>query len=74
MDNFNLTAKKIIEKALNAVDPYNLVLNNLQIKGNILFIKDKKFDLDKFDKIHIIGCGKGATYLYKGLKKIVGPE
>jgi len=74
VDNFNLTAKKIIEKALNAVDPYNLVLNNLQIKGNILFIKDKKFDLDKFDKIHIIGCGKGATYLYKGLKKIVGPR
>ncbi len=71
MNNFNLTAKKIIKKALNAVDPYNLVLNNLKIKDNILFIKNKKFDLDKFGKIHIIGCGKGATYLYKGLKKIV---
>ena len=72
MNNFNLTAKKITKNALHAVDPYNLVLNNLKIKDNILLVKDKKFDLDKFDKIHIIGCGKGATYLYKGLKKIVG--
>ncbi len=72
MNDFNLTAKKIIKKALNAVDPYNLVLNNLRIQDNILFIKDKTFDLDKFDKIHVIGCGKSATYLYKGLKKIVG--
>jgi glycerate-2-kinase len=72
VNNFNLTAKKIIKNALHAVDPYNLVLNNLKIKDNILLVKDKKFDLDKFDKIHIIGCGKGATYLYKGLKKIAG--
>jgi glycerate-2-kinase len=72
VNNFNLTAKKITKNALYAVDPYNLVLNNLKIQENILFIKDKKIDLDKFDKIHIIGCGKGATYLYKGLKKIVG--
>jgi len=72
VNNFNLTAKKIIKKALNAVDPYNLVLNNLGIQDNILFIKDKKIDLSKFGKIHILGCGKGATYLYKGVKKIVG--
>ncbi len=72
MNNFNLTAKKIIKNALHAVDPYNLVLNNLKIKDNILLVKDKQFDLDKFDKIHVIGCGKGATFLYKGLKKIAG--
>ena len=72
MNDFNLTAKKIIKKALDAVEPYKLVLNNLWIQDNILFIQDKKFNLDKFDKIHVIGCGKAATYLYKGLKKIVG--
>jgi len=64
--------EKIIKKALQAVDPYQLILDNIKIEKNRLFIKDKQFDLSGVDKFHVIGAGKGAPFLFKGLKKILG--
>lgn len=63
---------EIIRHSLNSVDPYNLVVNNIMLKKNLLYIMGKRFDLNKFNKIHVLGAGKGATYLFKGLRTILG--
>ena len=63
---------KIIKKALQAVDPYRLILDNITLEKNRLFIKDKPFDLRNFDKLHVIGAGKGAPFLFQGLERVLG--
>jgi len=65
------TFRKIIEDALHAVDPVRLVKDNLRIDGHRLFIKDKLFDLNRFEKIHVIGVGKGAPFLFKGVEAVM---
>jgi len=65
--NFFINA---IKKGINNVKPYNLILNNLKIDKNLLYIKNKVYDLKDYEKIHLISVGKGAVSFYKGLKKI----
>ncbi len=59
-----------IKKGINHVKPYNLILNNLKIDKNLLYIKDKLYDLRDYKNIHLISVGKGAVSFYKGLKRI----
>jgi glycerate-2-kinase len=64
--------QKIITGALKAVDPEHLVRENLRIEKNRLFIKSTHLDLNTFRNLHVIGVGKGATYLFKGLNQVLG--
>jgi glycerate-2-kinase len=63
---------RLIAHALQKVDPCRLILDNLRLENNRLFIKDKSFDLDSFENIHVIGAGKGAPFLWEGLNTIMG--
>jgi glycerate 2-kinase len=64
--------KKITDEALAAVDPVRLVLNNVRIDGHRIFIKHHPLDLATFNKIHVIGVGKAASFLFEGLSQILG--
>ncbi len=59
--------------ALKAVDPYQLILNHVKVEAekNLLHIKDKTFDLKQLDKIHVLGAGKGAAALFKGMETVM---
>ncbi len=62
----------VIKDALAAVEPAYLVREHLRIEDNRLFIKHRPFDLSQFDKIHVIGVGKGAPFLFHGLDEVLG--
>jgi glycerate 2-kinase len=64
--------EKIIPYALEKVDPRRLITDNLRLEKNRLHIKDRRFDLDRFDKLHVIGAGKGAPFLFEGLDNLLG--
>ncbi|NIM16604.1 MAG: DUF4147 domain-containing protein, partial [Candidatus Aminicenantes bacterium] len=68
----NDVLEKIIYHALAKVDPCRLVPDNLRLEGNRLYIKDQWFDLDRFDKVHAVGVGKGAPFLFEGLDSVLG--
>lgn len=68
----NGVIEKIIYRALAKVDPCRLVPDNLRLEGNRLYIKDQWFDLDRFDKVHAVGVGKGAPFLFEGLDIVLG--
>lgn len=63
---------KIIHHALEAVDPYRLILEHVKIEGNLLLIRGQTVDLGGFDRIHVLGAGKGAVSLFKGLEAVLG--
>lgn len=64
--------ERIVYCALEAVDPYRLILDKIKIQNNRLVIKDRSFDLNQFDRLHVLGAGKGAPFLFKGLKERLG--
>ena len=62
----------LIEEALNSIQPQNIVQKNISLQENILTIMDKKISLKEFDRIFLLGFGKGSAGLSKEIEKILG--
>ena len=63
--------KEIINYALEETAPDKYLKNLIKVEENILFVKNKKLDLDKYDRKILIGFGKMASSVAKELCKIV---
>ncbi len=65
---------KLLIGSLDCVDPHRLVAENVRIEEDVdrLWVKGDPFDLSGFKKIHVLGAGKGAPFLYSGLKELLG--
>lgn len=72
--NFKEINHKIIANTLDTVDFSRLITNHLKIKKHLIKIKKTVLDLQNYRRIHVIAMGKGSSYLYLGLKKILGPK
>lgn len=73
--NFDALAKnpqrkivlELIESALEAIEPQKVLENSISLENTILKIQDKTFDLQNFDRVFLIGFGKGSA----GIARIV---
>ncbi len=65
---------KIIDHALAAVEPEQLINDQVTLKKHTLFIQKRPFDLTPYHNLHVIGAGKGAVYLFHGLDHVLGPR
>lgn len=64
---------EIFGAALEAVDPYKAILNNLSLSDNMLTTShDESYNLDKFREIIVIGAGKGAYTMASAIEHILG--
>lgn len=66
------TALQIIEAGLEAIQTKNVMKNSVKVKNNILAVKNKKFDLKKYNNIYIIGGGKASHLMAQHLEKLLG--
>jgi len=65
---------KIIEAGYEAIDTDKIIKDNLQLKDNILNIKDEVFNLDDFDHIYLIGFGKASSVAVSAVENILGDK
>jgi len=65
-------ALDIFYASLKAVDPITAVKRFLNKEGDSLIVKDTSFDLNSFDNIHLIGFGKAAAAMARGVEGILG--
>jgi glycerate 2-kinase len=70
-------AKTIFLKAVSAVDPFQRLKEMIRIDKNNLLIRtevdsEKKFQLDAFKKIFLIGSGKASASMAQAIEKIFG--
>jgi glycerate 2-kinase len=65
-------ALRIIESGYNAIDTEQVIASSVSLVGNSLLVKDKSFDLSKFDNVKVIGFGKAAGRAAFALEKIIG--
>jgi len=66
------TARLMIDAALLAVNPYDLIHKQLKIREGKLIFSDQLIDLDSFERIFILGAGKAAAPMAKALEEIIG--
>lgn len=62
----------LIEAAYTAIQPKNVFENHLSLKNDKLTILDKTFDLSKFERIFLLGFGKGSAGNCKLLEEKLG--
>jgi len=65
-------ALEIIEAGLDVINTRKVVDSSVSVVGNILFVKDKPFNLTKYKKIKVIGFGKSSCEAALALEKVLG--
>lgn len=62
-----------LEAATNAVDPKNLMKNNVILTDKKLeIVNDLSLNLEKFNNIYVLGAGKASFMMANGLEEILG--
>lgn len=63
---------ELIEAALSSIQPQNIIQKNFSLNNNILTIQDKIIDLMRFERIFLLGFGKGSAGLSKYIESMLG--
>jgi glycerate-2-kinase len=66
------TVLTLVEEAISAVDPRNLIKNRVRVKGQTLQAGDLSFDLSKFQRIVVAGAGKASGAMAEALEEQLG--
>jgi glycerate 2-kinase len=65
-------ALQIFRAALDASDPQEAVLRHLKFDGRILTAGRRKYSLEKFDRIQVIGAGKASAAMARAVERLLG--
>ena len=68
--------RNIFSKAVDRVDPFKMITQNMQLEGDRLVIhydgKTLQEDLRNYTKIVVLGIGKASAKMGKGIEEILG--
>ena len=64
--------KAVVEAALRAVDPVEAVRRVVRLKGNILLIEGREYDLSRCGRIVVVGAGKAGAPMAAAVEEILG--
>lgn len=62
---------ELVEEALQSIQPEEVFRSNVHRHKNILTISDQEFDLADFERVFILGFGKGSAGNSKLLEKLI---
>jgi glycerate 2-kinase len=65
-------ALQIFRAALDAADPEQAVLRHLKFDGRALLAGHRRYRLSLFDRIRVIGAGKAAGAMARGVERLLG--
>jgi hydroxypyruvate reductase len=65
-------ALRIFRAALKAADPYRAVLARFSCDGKSIKYGRARFRLSDFDRIQVIGAGKGGASMARAVEKVLG--
>lgn len=67
-------ALNIVEAGLQAIQPQEVLSSEISIEDVVLSIKDRKFDLGNYERIFLVGFGKGSSGIAKYLEELLGDK
>ncbi len=62
----------LIEEAFKSIEPRNVMESKFSVNDKTLKIEDKTYDLSKFNRVFLIGFGKGSAGICKIVEKKLG--
>jgi glycerate 2-kinase len=65
-------ALKIFQAALKAADPYEAVMRHVRLKDGVLIAGRRRYRLDGFEKIRVIGAGKASARMAQAIERLLG--
>ena len=65
-------ALSIVEAGLEAIQPQKVMGSELRLENTKLYVKGEKFDLSNFERIFLVGFGKGSSGVAKYLEGLLG--
>jgi len=66
------TVLELVDEAISAVDPRNLIRNNIRQKENTLTVGELNIDLSRYDRIIVAGAGKASGAMAEALEGQLG--
>ena len=70
--NMRKHALKIFHAGLKAVDPVEAIKRHTRKSKNILYIGDRQFRLNDYDRILVVGAGKAVASMAKAVEDLLG--
>lgn len=64
--------KNILLKGIDAVKAENIINNSVKVDGDILVVKNDRYNLDNYSKVYLLGSGKASIRMAKSLQQILG--
>jgi len=64
----------LIEEGLSSVQPENVLSSKISLQGSILKIQDSQLNLEDFERIFLIGFGKGSSHISRHLETLLGDK
>ncbi|WP_462137983.1 glycerate kinase type-2 family protein [Candidatus Mycalebacterium sp.] len=65
-------AMKILDAAIEAVNPERCVFEHVSVKGNSLKVDNKTYDLSSYGEIFVVSFGKAAAAMATAAEKLLG--
>ena len=62
-------ALRLADAALAAVEPAQAVKRNVQLSGSSLSVAGREYDLDRYDRILVIGAGKAGAPMAQAIEE-----
>ena len=62
----------ILEAALLAVDPAQAVRRSVSRRGRVLNVGPRRYDLDSFEHVYVVGAGKASASMAVAVEDILG--
>ncbi|MEM2105181.1 MAG: glycerate kinase [Candidatus Bathyarchaeia archaeon] len=67
-------ALKSLEKALNAVDPKQIIKSRVRLENSTLYVDKHSFNLKDFRNVYVVGGGKASGSMAEALEKILDDQ
>jgi len=65
-------ALKIFRAALKAADPYEAVMRHVRVERGTLFAGRRRYRLDRFHEIRVVGAGKASARMAQAVERLLG--
>lgn len=65
-------ALRVLQAALEAVDPANAVRRYLSVEGHVLRVGERRYDLDHYRRVLVVGGGKASGAMAQAVEELLG--
>ncbi len=72
LEDMRKRALEIFQAALRAVDPVEAILQRIKVTNGVLLIGERRFELDKYNRILVVGAGKADAPMAQAVEQILG--